>query len=120
MQPVANDIQDALQYAQDAENLAQYVSPQVQQNLARLVSKIQEKYNAIEEQIQKAESNWLLNGFEGLANFINTAINDLMNDINNFIYSHLGQNVFTEVLAGIVDGAIFVLISLIPIVGEGL
>ncbi|ALG96946.1 putative Staphylococcal surface anchored protein [Sulfolobus monocaudavirus SMV3] len=118
MQPVANDLQNALQYAQDAENLAQYVSPQLQQNLSQVVSKIQEKYNAIEEQIHSAESNWLLNGFEGFVNTFNTAINDLMNDINNFIYSHLGKNTFTEILAGIVDGAIFVAISAIPYVGQ--
>ena len=118
MQPVATNLQNALQYAQDAENLAQYVSPQLQQNLSQVVSQIQEKYNAIEEQIQKAESNPFLNVFEGFANVFNTGLNNMMNDINNFIYSHLGKNIFTEILAGIVDGAIFVAISLIPIVGE--
>jgi len=118
MQPVATNLQNALQYAQDAENLAQYVSPQLQQNLSQIVSQIQEKYNAIEEQIQSAESNPFLNVFEGFANVFNTGLNNMMNDINNFIYSHLGKNVFTEILAGIVDGAIFVAISAIPIVGE--
>jgi tetratricopeptide (TPR) repeat protein len=118
MQPIANDLQNALQYAQDAENLAQYVSPQLQQNLSQVVSEIQEKYNAVEEQIQKAESNSILNGFEGFVNTFNTAINDLMNDINNLIYSAFGKNIFTEILAGIVDGAIFIAISAIPIVGE--
>jgi FMN phosphatase YigB (HAD superfamily) len=82
------------------------------------VSQIQEKYNAIEEQIQSAESNPFLNVFEGFANVFNTGLNNMMNDINNFIYSHLGKNTFTEILAGIVDGAIFVAISAIPIVGE--
>jgi hypothetical protein len=118
MQPVVTNLQNAVQYAVDAQSLAQYVSPEVQQNLSQVVSKLQEQYNAIEEQIQKAQSNWLLNGFEGFANVFNTGLNNMMNDINNFIYSHLGQNVFTEVLAGIVDGAILVLISLIPIVGQ--
>ncbi len=118
MQPVANDLQNALQYAVDAQALAQYVSPQVQQKLSQIVSKLQEQYNAIEEQIQKAQSNGALNVFEGIANAFNTALNDMMNDINNFIYSHLGQNVWTEILAGIVDGAVFTLISAIPYVGE--
>ena len=118
MQPVATNLQNALQYAQDAENLAQYVSPQLQQNLSQVVSKIQEQYNAIEEQIQSAESNPLLNAFEGFANTFNTGLNNMMNDINNLIYSAFGKNTFTEILAGIVDGAIFVAISAIPIVGQ--
>lgn len=118
MQPVATNLQNALQYAQDAENLAQYVSPQLQQNLSQVVSKIQQQYNAVEEQIQSAESNPVLNVFEGFANTFNTGLNNMMNDINNFIYSHLGKNTFTEILAGIVDGAIFVAISAIPIVGQ--
>jgi hypothetical protein len=118
MQPVATNLQNALQYAQDAENLAQYVSPQLQQNLSQVVSKIQEQYNAIEEQIQSAESNPFLNVFEGFANTFNTGLNNMMNDINNLIYSAFGKNTFTEILAGIVDGAIFVAISAIPIVGQ--
>jgi hypothetical protein len=118
MQPVATNLQDALQYAQDAEDLAGYVSPQLQQNLSQVVSQIQEKYNAIEEQIQKAESNPLLNAFEGFANVFNTGLNNMLNDINNLIYSRFGKNTFTEILAGILDGAIFVAISAIPIVGQ--
>ena len=118
MQPVAENLQNALQYAQDAENLAQYVSPQLQQNLSQVVSQIQEQYNAIEEQIQKAQSNPLLNAFEGFANVFNTGLNNMLNDINNLIYSAFGKNTFTEILAGIVDGAIFVAISLIPYVGQ--
>ena len=82
------------------------------------MSKIQEQYNAIEEQIQSAESNPLLNAFEGFANTFNTGLNNMMNDINNLIYSAFGKNTFTEILAGIVDGAIFVAISAIPIVGQ--
>jgi len=118
MQPVVDNLQNALQYAQDAMYLAQYVSPQLQESLSQVVSQIQQQYNAIEEQIQKAESNGFLNAFEGFANAFNTGLNNMMNDINNFIYSRLGQNVFTEILAGIVDGAIFVAISLIPVVGQ--
>jgi len=118
MQPVITNLQNAIQYAVDAQALAQYVSPQVQQNLSQIVSKLQEQYNAIEEQIQKAQSNGALNIFEGFANVFNTALNKMMNDINNFIYSHLGQNVWTEILAGIVDGAVFIAISAIPIVGQ--
>jgi len=116
-QPIVSNLQNALQYAQDAENLAQYVSPQLQQNLSQVVSKIQEQYNAIQEQVQSAESNPVLNVLEGLANTFNTGLNNMMNDLNNFIYSHLGKNTFTEILAGIADGAIFIAISLIPYVG---
>ena len=118
MQPVVNNLQNAIQYAVDAQALAQYVSPQVQQNLAQIVSKLQEQYNAIQEQIQKAQSNGALNVFEGFANVFNTGLNNMMNDINNFIYSHLGRNVWTEILAGIVDGVVFIAISAIPIVGQ--
>jgi len=118
MQPVVTNLQNAIQYAIDAQSLAQYVSPQVQQNLSQIVSKLQEQYNAVEEQIQKAQSNGALNVFEGFANAFNTGLNNMMNDINNFIYSHLGQNVWTEILAGIVDGAVFIAISAIPIVGQ--
>jgi hypothetical protein len=118
MQPVATNLQNALQYAQDAENLAQYVSPQLQQNLSQIVSQIQEQYNAIEEQIQKAQSNWGLNVFEGFANTFNTGLSNMMNDINNFIYSHLGKNTFTEILAGLADAGVFIAISAIPIVGQ--
>ena len=116
-QPIVSNLQNALQYAQDAENLAQYVSPQLQQNLSQVVSKIQEQYNAIQEQVQSAESNPVVNVLEGLANTFNTGLNNMMNDLNNFIYSHLGKNTFTEILAGIADGAIFIAISLIPYVG---
>ena len=116
-QPIVTNLQNALQYAQDAENLAQYVSPQLQQNLSQVVSKIQEQYNAIQEQVQSAESNPVLNVLEGFANTFNTGLNNMMNDLNNFIYSHLGKNTFTEILAGIADGAIFIAISLIPYVG---
>jgi len=118
MQPVVTNLQNAIQYAVDAQSLAQYVSPQVQQNLSQIVSKLQEQYNAIQEQIQKAQSNWALNAFEGFANVFNTGLNNMMNDINNFIYSRLGKNVWTEILAGIVDGAVFIAISAIPIVGQ--
>jgi len=118
MQPVVTNLRNAIQYAVDAQALAQYVSPQVQQNLSQIVSKLQEQYNAIEEQIRKAQSNGALNVFEGFANAINTGLNNMMNDINNFIYSHLGQNVWTEILAGVVDGAVFIAISAIPIVGQ--
>jgi hypothetical protein len=125
MQPVVTNLQNAIQYAVDAQALAQYVSPQVQQNLAQIVSKLQQQYNAIQEQIQKVQSNQALNVskralnvFVGFANAFNTGLNNMMNDINNFIYSHLGQNVWTEILAGIVDGAVFIAISAIPIVGQ--
>jgi len=118
MQPVVTNLQNALQYAQDAEYLAQYVSPQVQQSLSQVVSRIQGQYNAIEEQIQKAQSNGFLNAFEGFANVFNTGLNNMMNDINNFIYSHLGQNTFTEILAGLADAGVFMVISAIPIVGQ--
>ncbi len=66
----------------------------------------------------RAESNPLLNAFEGFANTFNTGLNNMMNDINNLIYSAFGKNTFTEILAGIVDGAIFIAISLIPYVGQ--
>ncbi len=75
-------LENALQYAQDAENLAQYVSPQLQQNLSQIVSQIQEQYNAVEEQIQKAQSNFAFNVFEGFANTFNTGLNNSMKDIN--------------------------------------
>ncbi len=94
-QPIVTNLQNALQYAQDAENLAQYVSPQLQQNLSQVVSKIQEQYNAIQEQVQSAESNPVLNVLEGFANTFNTGLNNMMNDLNNFIYSHFGESVLT-------------------------
>ena len=70
-----------------------------------VVSKIREQYNAIQEQIQSAESNPVVNVFEGFANVFNTGLNNMMNDLNNLIYSAFGKNVSTEILAGIVDGA---------------
>ncbi|WP_228375585.1 hypothetical protein [Saccharolobus islandicus] len=119
MQPVLQNLGLALQYAQSAYQLSQYVpSPQVQNSLANITSQIQQQYYSVQEQVQKAQSNPVLNVFEGIANTINTGLSNMFNFINNEIYSHLGRNIFTEVLAGIADGAIFVLISLIPVVGE--
>ncbi|WP_238525236.1 hypothetical protein [Saccharolobus islandicus] len=119
MQPVLQNLGLALQYAQSAYQLSQYVpSPQVQNSLANITSQIQQQYYSVQEQVQKAQSNPVLNVLEGIVNTINTGLSNMFNFINNEIYSHLGRNVFTEVLAGIADGAIFVLISLIPVVGE--
>ncbi|WP_016732556.1 hypothetical protein [Saccharolobus islandicus] len=118
VQPILNHLENAINYTKTALQFAQYISQSTEENIYSLYNYLQSQYNALYEQAQKAKENPVLNVLEGFANVFNTGLNNMLNYVNSFIYQRLGKNTFTEILSGIVDGAIFVLISMIPIVGE--
>ncbi|MCY0882607.1 MAG: hypothetical protein OWQ50_02090 [Acidianus infernus] len=100
-----------------AEQLAsQFVSQELANEIEKGLQKVKQ-FVAQAKENMKANRNIFLNIFNTVVYNISNAINDLMNWVNGLIESHI-PGIVGQILAGIVDGLIFIGISLIPVVGQ--